>query len=818
MQTTSSPISSIGIKRKTVRSIELPLQGMRDEHCAALIDKRLNEVEGVQDAHTSFASGAVQIRFDAEQLTLSDLVNTIRNLGYEVDTVKAEFAVNGMTCAGCVASVQGALENSEGVISSSVNLATKSASVSWIPNIVSPASFASRVKSAGYELMISETADEVEEIHGRYVSALKRKTKVAILFALPVFLIAMFFPDATGASWIMFVLSLPIMLWSGQSFFINAWKQLRHRTANMDSLVALSTGIAFLFSVFNTLFPAILLSYGITPHVYFEAAVVIIALVLLGRTLEESAKSKTSAAIKGLLSLQPKTVRVRRGQLVQEVALSELQSADEIVLRAGERVPVDGVILEGSSSIDESAISGEPIPVDKSPGDRVVAGTVNLQGGLVIKTEKIGPETVLGHIIQRVKEAQGSRAPIQKLVDKIAAIFVPIVIGISLVTFALWLIFAPEPSVLPAMIASITVLIIACPCALGLATPTAIMVGIGKGAASGILIKNAECLEKATRVTTVVLDKTGTITEGNPTVTGELWLDEEPAFRLALHSMVQRSDHPLSKAVERHLAATGQPSALGELKDFSARSGFGIQASIGGTSYYLGSSRWLDEKGIKESKRVDTFVVDYEKAGASVIFFFDENAVLASFAISDPIRPTSKRAIEDLQGQEIDVILVSGDREASVVHVASDMGIKNAHFGALPQDKAQLVRSLQASGKVVAMVGDGINDSEALVSSDVSIAMGAGTDIAIESADMTLLHSNLTDVVKAIRLSRQSVRTIRQNLFWAFIYNLVGIPIAAGALYPFFGFTLNPMIAGLAMAFSSVSVVSNSLRLNHKPI
>lgn len=633
------------------------------------------------------------------------------------------------------------------------------------------------------------------------------------MLAIPVVVIGMFFMDMPYGGAIMALLSAPVVFWLGRGFFVNAWQQLRHRTATMDTLVALSTGIAYLFSLFNLVFPEFWLSRGVEPHVYFEAAAVIVAFILLGRTLEEKAKGDTTASLKKLIGLQPKNAIVVAADGTQtEIPISRIRVGDLLAVRPGEKIAVDGAVCEGDSYVDESMLSGEPLPVHKEPGTKVFAGTINQKGSFRFRAEKVGAATMLAQIIRMVQEAQGSKAPVQKLADKIAGIFVPAIIGIALLSFVLWLVFDPSGGLTHGILATVTVLVIACPCALGLATPTAVMVGIGKGAEKGILIRDAVSLETAGKIDTVVMDKTGTLTEGKPVVTDIIWANGDDRAKAVFLSLEKLSEHPLADAVVHYFA--GVPTL--NVERFGSLTGKGIEGTVDGVRYFAGSRRLLDEQGIVVGKELNIEAQRLSAEAKSLVWFADSEQALAVAAIADRIKDSSVEAVRELQAAGIDVYMLTGDSRAAAGHIAEKAGIRNFEAEILPQDKAAFVKRLQTLGHKVAMAGDGINDSAALAQADLSIAMGGGSDIAMDVAQMTIISSDLRKIPEAIRLSKQTVRTIRQNLFWAFIYNLVGIPVAAGALYPVSGFLLNPMIAGAAMALSSVSVVANSLRLKYR--
>ncbi len=735
--------------------------------------------------------------------------------GYKI--IKKTFPVLEMSCAACAGRVDKTLNQLQGVKEASVNYAAATATVEYNAAETNPESLKKAIQEAGYDLVIDlgdDTADKVEQAQHDKFGKLKRRTIWAVILSIPIVVIGMFLMDIPYANEIMWILSTPVVFWLGRDFFINAWKQLKHRTSNMDTLVALSTGIAYTFSVFNMVFPDFWLSRGVHPHVYFEAASVIIAFILLGRLLEEKAKGNTSSAIKKLMGLQPKTVMVIDEQGNQRVIpIGEIKLNDILLVKPGEKIAVDGAVTEGTSYVDESMLSGEPVPVLKEEHAKVYAGTINQKGSFRFKAEKIGSETMLAHIIRMVQDAQGSKAPVQKLVDKIASVFVPVIIGVSVLSFVLWMILDPVNGFTHGLLAMVTVLVIACPCALGLATPTAIMVGIGKGAEKGILIKDAESLEIARKVNAVVLDKTGTITEGKPEVTDLIWLDNDDSGKPIFHSLEKLSEHPLSEAVTHYL-----DGELVKLDSFESLTGKGIKGNLNGTGYFAGNKKLLDEHNISIASGLAGEADRLAGESKTVIWFADDTKALAVAGITDKIKESSIEAVARLQAASIEVYMLTGDNEATAREIASKAGIKEYKAGVLPDEKSGFIKQLQAEGKTVAMVGDGINDSAALAQADLSIAMGKGSDIAMDVAKMTIISSDLTKIPEAIKLSKLTVRTIKQNLFWAFIYNLIGVPIAAGILYPINGFLLNPMIAGAAMALSSVSVVTNSLRLKAKKI
>ena len=746
-----------------------------------------------------------------------DAIDIIEDTERKAKTVsKKSFPVTGMTCAACASSVESMLGHTEGVYNASVNFANSTVLVEY-DSAMDLSDLQNAVRQIGYDIIVdAEDPTEVqEELSKKHYVSIKKRTLWSAILTLPIFLLGMFFMDWVPGRWISLVLAVPILFWFGRSFFINAFKQARFGKANMDTLVALSTGIAFLFSAFNTFFPEFWLSKGMEPHVYYEAATVIITFISLGKLLEEKAKSNTSSAIKKLIGLQPKTLKVIADGEEREIPISSVKVGQTILVRPGEKIPVDGTVSKGSSYVDESMITGEPVPVEKTKDEKVFAGTVNQKGSFQFVADRVGGETLLSQIIKMVQEAQGSKAPVQKLVDRIAGIFVPVVMTISLVTFITWMFLGGEDAFTHALLTAVAVLVIACPCALGLATPTAIMVGIGKGAEHNILIKDAESLELGYKVNAIVLDKTGTITEGKPMVTDMVFADhvtDHRALEQILYAMEGQSEHPLAEAVVSFLKNRKVNPV--EILNFNSITGKGVRAeALDGTQYLVGNHKLMVEKGIAMDDNLGHMVEGLEQEAKTVIYFGGGGKVKAILAIMDSIKESSKEAIREMQGNGMEVYMMTGDNKMTAEAVSQQVGIKSYEAEVLPSEKADFVKRLQESGKVVAMVGDGINDSQALAQADVSIAMGKGSDIAMDVAKMTLITSDLNAIPKALKLSHKTVIGIRQNLFWAFIYNIIGIPIAAGLLYPINGFLLDPMIAGAAMAFSSVSVVLNSLRL-----
>ncbi len=723
---------------------------------------------------------------------------------------KRAFPVTGMSCAACATAVEEIASKQAGVQKASVNFATQTLEVEVDPVVLDADLLQQQIRQGGYDLIVENREEDAralqEAYQHTYFESIKRDTIWSAVLTTPVVVLGMFWMDFPNANYLMMLLSAPVVFGLGSRFFIGAWKQLMIRRANMDTLVALSTGIAYLFSSFNTLFPKHFHSLGLHDQVYFEASAVVVTFILLGKWLEERAKSNTSSAIKKLMGLQPSEVLVLRGGQEVLAPIASIEIGEKIRVRPGERIAVDGQVVEGNSFVDESMLSGEAIPVSKTIGDLVFSGTMNQKGSLLFEAKKVGSATLLARIIATVRAAQGSKAPVQRQVDQIAAVFVPVVVGISVLNFLIWMGLGGPNALSYAFLTSVTVLVIACPCALGLATPTAVMVGVGKGAENGILIKDAESLELAHKIDTLVLDKTGTITEGKPRVVGVQWWEKKAAG--VLLSLESRSEHPLAAAIVKALQSEGVESAT--IEHFASSTGKGVECEGG---YFAGSPTAARTHGVVLDAFAEQLLEEWEAAAYTVVVFSQQNILLALFAIADPIKAGAAEAIRALQKSGIRIWMLTGDQPRTAEAVGRQVGINQVMAGLLPDQKAAFIESEKASGRVVAMVGDGINDAQALALADVSIAMGQGTDVAMEVAKMTLISGDLRQVAKALQLSKITVRAIRQNLFWAFIYNLIGLPLAAGLLYPWNGFLLNPMIAGGAMALSSVSVVSNSLRL-----
>lgn len=740
----------------------------------------------------------------------------------ETDTIKKTLPVLKMSCGACATSAQKILSRQEGVTSASVNFATETAQIEFDPQKTDTSKLKAALQGAGYDLEIEEgeaSSEKLENLHEENYKALKKKVTGAIALCIPLVIIGMTpaLMHMEYSNWVMWLLSTPVVLYFGKDFFIRAYKQAKNRSFNMDTLVSLSAGTAYIYSVFNTLFPQFWHARGLHPDVYFEAAAVVIAFVMLGKLLEEKAKGNTSSSIKKLIGLQPKTVVIIGADGNQsEIPIAQVQIGHIVLVKPGEKIAVDGKVIQGTSFVDESMITGEPIASEKKADDKVFAGTINQKGSFQFRAEKVGGSTLLAQIIQMVQEAQGSKAPMQKLVDKIAGIFVPIVIGIAILCFVVWMVAGGDNAFTHALLSFVTVLVIACPCALGLATPTAIMVGIGKGAENGILIKDAESLETIQKVDTVILDKTGTITEGKPQIVDIKWnVEPTEALKNILFSIEKSSEHPLADAVSAYFSKDAQYINNIQIESIT---GQGIMGTHEGSKYYIGNLKLISNANVSLDASTKEWIEKRLNEANTVILFSNEYEVLSTIAIADKIKQTSIEAIDQLQKAGIEVYMLTGDNEQTARSIARQANIGHYQAGLLPADKTNFIKQMQAKGKIVAMVGDGINDSAALAQANVGIAMGQGSDIAIDTAKMTIISNDLTKIPQAIKLSKQTNRTIRENLFWAFIYNLIAIPIAAGVLYPFTGFLLNPMIAGAAMALSSVSVVSNSIILKYKSL
>lgn len=812
--------TSTGVETPVRERISLPVEGMECAACAARIERKLSRQDGVQQVAVNYATAEAVVEYDPRQTGVDALVRTVERTGYAVRTETLSLPLREDAPVPSEADLEALFARTNGVLRTRVDEehAPATLNVEYIPVVADPAGIAAVLEDHGYTEATAAEAGQpsggVQAEHEAAYRRLKRRFILAALLSLPVAVISMAHGalDFPGANLLMLALTTPVVVWAGGSFFSGAWRAFRHHAADMNTLVAIGVGSAYVYSTIATLFPSLFHAAGRHADVYFEAAAVIVTLILMGRLLEARARSRTSAAIEKLLGLQPRTARVVHGGETVEVPVEQVRIGDRVLVRPGEKIPIDGIILEGASAVDESMITGEPLPVEKQEGETVIGGTINRTGSFVFQVSRTGRDTTLQQIVRLVQEAQGRKAPIQRLADKVAGIFVPAVLLIAIATFVVWFDFGPEPRLASALLAFVSVLIIACPCALGLATPTAIMVATGKAAENGILFKGGDAVERMQAVTLVALDKTGTITAGKPRLDTVATLNgyaEADLLRLVATAETH-SEHPIGEAIVA--AAQDRGLALGKVETFTSRTGLGIQARVDGHDLLIGNGAFLAENGLPDaawdgierhlSGREQTLVqaaVDGKPAGV--------------LAIADTVRPTSKAAVKTLHDLGIRVAMITGDTEEAARAIAADVGIDEIRAGVRPEGKAQAIRDFQDQGYVVAMVGDGINDAPALAQADVGVAIGTGTDVAVETSDVTLMRDDLTAVAAAFRISGRTMRTIKQNLFFAFIYNIIGIPVAAGLLYPFFGLLLSPMIASAAMALSSVSVVTNSLRL-----
>jgi Cu+-exporting ATPase len=817
----------VAIPRERLKKVELPITGMSCASCVARIEKGLSTMSGIVDAKVNFATERASITFDPSRAHMGDFVATIKDLGYEAGTEKVTMPIHGMSCASCVKKVEDALNGLEGVARASVNFATERATVQYIPGAVSMGDFKKAVEDAGYEILETERVEK-EDVVDREKAAreaeyrkLKRKFITGVLLVIPIFILGHWktlglsnlYDLSRGVNFaLQLMFQTPVQFWVGWQFYVGTWKSARRKSADMNTLIAVGTSAAYVYSVLATFFPWLFVAKGLMPEVYFDTAGAIVVLILLGRLLEARAKGQTSEAIKKLIGLQPKTARVVRGGQELDIPVEEVQIGDLVVVRPGEKVPVDGVIREGYSSVDESMVTGESIPVEKKAGDEVIGATINKTGTFRFEATKIGRDTMLAQIIRMVEEAQGSKPPIARLADIIASYFVPAVIGIAIITFVLWYFLGPTPALTYAMLNFVAVLIIACPCALGLATPTSIMVGTGKGAENGVLIRGGEALETAHKLNAIVMDKTGTLTRGEPSVTDIVEYHgskREDILRYAA-SAEKGSEHPLGEAIVNRAKEENIPLIKSE--NFNAIAGHGIEATIDGKSLLMGNAKLMTERGIALDG-LEKKAEELSNEGKTPMFVAIGGNPAGIIAVADTLKENSKEAVDALHGMGIEVIMITGDNQRTAEAIAKQIGIDRVLAEVLPEVKADEVKKLQAERKKVAMVGDGINDAPALAQADVGIAIGTGTDVAMESADITLISGDVRGVVTAIALSRATLRNIKQNLFWAFAYNTILIPVAAGVLFPFFGILLKPIFAAAAMSLSSVTVVSNALRL-----
>ena len=808
----------------TEHTITLPVTGMTCVNCAMNIERGIKKLEGVHNVNVNFAADRTVVDFDPKKLHVRDVVENIHSSGFTVPTTKTELPVTGMTCANCAANIERALnKHVAGVVNAAVNFATERVSVEYIPAVSSLDDIVSAIEKAGYGAILPDEAMETEDAEqaARHaeIKDQTRKFAMGVIFALPLFVLSMMrdfnlvglWSHAPWVNWFFLVLATPVQFYTGGDYYVGGYKSLKNKSANMDVLVAMGSSIAYFYSIAVLLFPSL------GEHVYFETSAVIITLIKLGKMLEARTKGKTGGAIRKLIGLQPKTATILVNGTENEIPLTRVRAGDTVIVRPGERIPVDGIVVKGESAVDESMLSGEPLPVDKVPDDRVVGGTINGEGLLKIEATRVGKETALAQIIKLVQEAQGSKAPIQAIADRVAAIFVPAVIVIALATFGLW--WGITGEFVPAIIRLVAVLVVACPCALGLATPTAIMAGTGKGAEKGILFKTSESLEMATKLDTIVLDKTGTITMGKPAVVDVIPLDsgfsgQDQLLKLAA-SVEKGSEHPLGKAIVNEAQTRGID--LWEPENFKASGGLGVEARIEGEFVKMGKPKWFVDTGT-DIEKANPEIHRLQAEGKTVMVVVKESMLCGLVAVSDSLKPESKSAIEQLHDQNLKVVMLTGDNFQTAQAIASKVGIDEIFAEVRPEEKASKIKELQKNGEKIGMVGDGINDAPALAQADVGLAIGTGTDVAIETADVILSSGNLNGVSRAIKISRATMSTIKQNLFFAFIYNIVLIPVAAGILAPLdvaplFLKQLHPILAALAMSFSSISVVSNSLRL-----
>jgi len=795
-------------------------------NCAMNIERNLKKLQGVEDTTVNFASEQAWVSFDPEQIHLGDLIKKIEDAGYGLATAKVELPITGMTCANCALNIERTLNKKvPGVVQASVNFASERAGVRYLPNLTNVEEIIAAVRQAGFDAILPDETGVDEDVEQRArrveIADQTRKFIVGLLFTLPLFLWSMGrdfgllgpWSHAFWVNWAFWALATPVQFYTGWDYYTGGWKSLKNRSANMDVLVAMGSSVAYFYSLAVLLYPAL------GRHVYFETSAVIITLIKLGKMLEARAKGRTGSAIRKLMDLRPKTATVSKNGKEVEVPLKEVQVGDVVIVRPGEKIPVDGVVLEGNSAVDESMLTGEPIPVDKSTGDTVVGATMNSEGLLKLQATRVGKDTALAQIIKLVQEAQGSKAPIQALADRVAAVFVPGVITIATITFILWWSIGGE--FVPAMIRLVAVLIIACPCALGLATPTAIMAGTGKGAEQGILFKDSEALEKATKLECVVLDKTGTLTLGKPTVADVITFntsspvqDKKELLRIAA-SVEKGSEHPVGRAILRE--AERQGLELFEPEDFRASGGLGVRARINGQMVYVGKPGWFIDMGV-DMVGVRKDVHTLQRQGKTLMAVVVEKKLSGLIAVADSLKPESKEAVAELRGLGLKVIMLTGDNRETANSIGEQVHVDEIVAEVHPEEKSMKIKELRDRGHMVCMVGDGINDAPALAQADVGIAIGTGTDVAIETADVILASGNLMGISRAIQLSRATMRTVKENLFWAFIYNIILIPVAAGLLYPLESLPsvvrqLHPILAALAMALSSITVVSNSLRL-----
>jgi P-type Cu+ transporter len=805
------------------KRIDLPITGMSCASCASHIENTLAELIGVVSALVNFAAETATVVFDPSKIKLTDLTKTVIDQGYGVSVSRITLPVQGMTCAACVSAVENALKELDGVASAAVNFATEKAAIEYFPSQVNIRDFKRVIKEAGYEVVEAEKGEDIVEKEQKEREKAYRELRTKVItgtaLAIPLMLLMQWnhifghilHMPMNLNHLIQLVLATPVQFWIGRQFYAGAIAAARHRTTNMNTLIAIGTSSAYLYSIVATFFPSLFEIKGYTAEVYFDTSATIIVLILLGRLFEARAKGQTSEAIKKLIGLQAKTARVVKDGKEMDLLIEDVEIGDIIVVRPGEKIPVDGLIREGYSSVDESMVTGESIPAEKKTGDSVIGGTINKTGAFRFEAVNVGKETMLSHIIDMVQSAQGSKPPIARLADVIASYFVPAVIGIAVLTFIVWYFVGPTPAFTYAVLNFIAVLIIACPCSLGLATPTSIMVGTGKGAENGILIRSGEALEKTHKITAIVFDKTGTLTKGRPEVTDLIAKGMEEKDLLYYAASAEKgSEHPLGESIIKKAQDSGL--TITDPEQFQAVPGHGIKAVIQGRLVLLGNQKFMQDEGIDLASLIaesDTLSLQ----GKTPMFIGVDKVAAGIIAVADTLKTESVAAVKQLHALGVEVVMITGDNKRTGEAIARLAGIDRVLAEVLPQDKAAEVKKLQAEGKIVAMVGDGINDAPALAQADVGIAIGTGTDVAIEASDITLIAGNIKGVVTAIALSKATMRNIKQNLFWAFAYNVILIPVAAGVLFPFFGILLNPMLAAGAMGFSSVTVVTNALRL-----
>ena len=806
------------------KNVTIPVTGMTCANCALNIERGIKKLSGITEANVNFATEQASVSFDSDEIQIQDVVEKIHDAGYGVPKATMEFPVTGMTCANCALTIERTLKKRvSGVVSASVNFASERARVEYIPSVATIDDMIAVIEKAGYGAIRPDEVlgDEDAELAARNaeIQNQTRKFLVGILFTAPLFFLSMgrdfgllgLWSHAVWVNWLLLTLATPVQFYTGWDYYTGGWKSLKNGSANMDVLVAMGSSVAYFYSLALLLYPPL------GTHVYFETSAVIITLIKLGKMLESRTKGKTGGAIRKLMGLRPKTATILENGKEKDIPLSLVSVGDIVIVHPGESLPVDGLVLEGESSVDESMLTGEPLPVDKRPGNQVAGGTINGEGRLKFEATRVGKDTALARIIRLVQEAQGSKAPIQALADRVAAVFVPAVIGIALLTFILW--WAIGGDFVPSMIRMVAVLVIACPCALGLATPTAIMAGTGKGAEKGMLFKNSEALEMATKLDTIVLDKTGTITVGKPSVVNVVVSDaivKDEQELLKIGASVERgSEHPLGHAIVKEAEKRGID--LFEPDDFKSSSGLGVQARINGQEVLVGKPNWFDEMDLNFDHAKD-HITSLQAEGKTVMMVVVDQKLAGLIAVADTIKPESRETIGELHGSNLKVVMLTGDNVQTAQAIAAEVGIHEIFAEVRPEEKSSKIRELQDNGEKVGMVGDGINDAPALAQADVGLAIGTGTDIAIETGDVILASGNLSGVSRAIQLSRATMQTVKQNLFWAFFYNIILIPVAAGVLYPFeflpeFLRQLHPMLAALAMAVSSITVVSNSLLL-----